>query len=638
MSNPRLFIIVILIMSCFILSVDKSEAKHIIVAYDISKSMYRLRNRTFMTEADLKRVNDYLTEMLFSKIAKQPRQASDDIIKPYDGEPFYKSGDLISCFQFATAINYKSQRQQGITRQDFDKLLPNPTNPSASFSGVDTFLGDAKVEIYTKLYQEGEETYWILVSDEDEDISIARHKNPAVKKVLAKIHDDYYESRVFEILVNQHVTIRVHKINPNGKGHTATEAVYIASIQNPTNPVKTIEVSKEITSGNFTSETLRIDTNNPEKGDFSLDVAQVTVVNPSGESIHTEDISLRDGAPPGDFKITLPGKDARNTNNKLEIRVKYTYKGNPKESPSFQLSYITTIDTVYVAFANSPTKPVEKIRFSKDKGKEKYVSPELVLNSECPDKNNFILENLGVHVLSKEGEEYHTDQIPLDSKKIGDAFTIELPLNVKELKQRGNQMVFNVQYQYNGEQRDLQAAATNYLLKEGTPTWPLWLILLIVAGIGCYFGGRWVYVQFVRGGPSPIIDIVLSRANASGTTRGNGEDFSLQEGDAVYFDQSEGGEYLFDVGCSGYFLNYMGKEISLFEDAFDETGRILNSGDTFALTPPDGNTVYVKLEFSSGFEYIEDEDDEFVDDEEFAPDTEEDDDDIASKRSKIISQ
>jgi len=504
MSKPILRLI-LLILFCFTFPVAKSDGKHIIIAYDISKSMYHLKN----PPSDLKRVNDYLTEMLFSEIPKHPKQTSDDIIKLYYGEPFYKVGDLISYFQFATDIEYKLQKLQGVTSPYFETLLPDPVDHRISFYGKDTFLGKAKVDIYTKLYQKGEETYWILVSDEDEDRSIALQKDPTVQKTLAKIDEDYDEPRVFEILVNKHVTIRVHKIIPHDK----------------------------------------------------------------------EDI------------------------------------------------------TIYVALADIPNKPVERIRFSKDKGGQRYVSPQLIVNSESPDKSDFILESLGVRVLSKNGAEVYTAQIPLDSKEIGDKFTIELPSNVDGLKRRGNQMELTLQCQHNGVRKDLQVAMTNYLLREGVPTWPFWLILFIALGISCYFGGRWVYAQFIRGGSGTTIDIVLSKASSSGAVRGDSKGFSLQEGDVIYFDRTEGGGNVFDVGCPGYFLDYMDKDILLHEDAFDETGRALNDGDTFALTHPDGNTIHVKLEFSAGFEEY----DEFVDDEEFVSNIEEGDG-VSSKRRRIIGR
>ena len=425
MSKPRLSIVIFLLLCCLTFPIPKSEAKHLIIVYDISKSMYRLKNRTFMTASDLKRVNDYLTAMLFAEIPRYPKQASDAIIKPYDGEPFYQAGDLLSLFQFATEIKYKLQKRPAITSQDFKKLLPNPMNLRASFYGMDTFLGEAKVEIYTKLYQEGEETYWILVSDEDEDISIARQKNPEVKRKLAKIHEDYYEAQVFEILVNQHVTIRVHKITPRAKEETITQ-----------------------------------DT--------------------------------------------------------------------------------TTTDKIYVAFANTPNKPVDGIRFAKDKGGQKYISPKLVVSSEAPNKSDFILASLGVRVLSKNGAEFYTTRIPLDLKHIGDEFTIELPAHVKTLKRRGNQMELTVQYERDGAPKDLPPAVTNYLLRDGVPTWPFWVMLLVAVGFGCYLGGKWFFAQFIRGGSGTTIDIVLSRASSSGAIRENGKGFSLQEGDAVYFDRAAG--------------------------------------------------------------------------------------------------
>lgn len=152
----RSFVIsILLILAVTLLVSTLADAKHIIIAYDVSISMYRLRSQTFMTPSDFVRVNRYLADMLFEEFPQQKYSGNDEIIKryegPYVGKPLYQSGDLLSYIEFETARNYKLRKRQGISRQVFMRLLPNPNNLRSSFSGEDTFLGATKVEIYTQL-------------------------------------------------------------------------------------------------------------------------------------------------------------------------------------------------------------------------------------------------------------------------------------------------------------------------------------------------------------------------------------------------------------------------------------------------------------------------------------------------------
>lgn len=451
------------------------------------------------------------------------------------------------------------------------------------------------------------------MSDEDQDISIPQKKESDTQKALAEIDDAYNEPRVFEILVNHHVTIRVRRVVPEGPG----DAVFIATLQSPYNQVKEVQFSKSA-DGKFTSEMLRIDTNNREKGDFRLDTVRVFVVDKKNKplSIDVEPVQLKGGAPPRGFQIILP-EDSRiaNSEKRLEVSVEYRYRDTQKTSPSFQLSYITIIDTVYLALKKRPNQPIKDLAFSEDSNVRKFVSEQLIVESENTSKAEFQLNQLDIRILSKEGDELYLHPMSLVGFRIGEPFLIELPAKKEGLDWHGNQMNLTVDYQYNGVSKQLSIPAISYSLRRGFPTWIFVVLLLVVLGIAAYFLIRWL-IDWLPGRPLPESEttiIVLTRVSASGSPQSEPRYFTVRHGDIVSFEQGEEGEFSFDVGCESYLFCDNGR-IRFYQDDDDERGRSLSPPENLNLTNAQGDPVYVRFE-------VEEESTEEFDEGEFELDT-----------------
>ena len=82
-----------------------AAAKHIIVIYDVSGSMVKL-NKDYMKSKDIRRVNEYLTDLLFTNTSQSLRdKVNDSYIKECDaayvGKPLYQSGDTLTYAEYA---------------------------------------------------------------------------------------------------------------------------------------------------------------------------------------------------------------------------------------------------------------------------------------------------------------------------------------------------------------------------------------------------------------------------------------------------------------------------------------------------------------------------------------------------------
>ena len=193
-----------------------AAAKHIIVIYDVSGSMVRL-NKDYMKSKDIRRVNEYLTDLLFTNTSQSLRdKVNDSYIKEcnaaYVGKPLYQSGDVLTYAEYAEKQAAKLNRAQ-VSKSEFQRQLPNPAALNISFYGLVSYLLRAEVEVYDELYREADdETYWVFVTDGDIDNS--GKSDPGISSVLkrlAEIEDEFYSPMIFGVLVNNHVRVQVRK-------------------------------------------------------------------------------------------------------------------------------------------------------------------------------------------------------------------------------------------------------------------------------------------------------------------------------------------------------------------------------------------------------------------------------------------
>ena len=242
-KNVPQYTFTITVLLAFLICAPVVTAKHIIVIYDVSGSMIRLRTNgrvnTYMESEDIRRVNDYLTNLLFTDTAQPLRNREDSQIKlcepAYVGRPLYQSGDTLTYVDYADRRYEKIKRAQ-VRRDEFQQKLPDSINLVSSFHGKVSYLLRAEVEVYDELFNDADdETYWVFVTDGDIDNS--GKSDPGISSVLkrsAAIEDEYYAPMIFGILVNNHVRIQIRRLHKRGD----IDSIFIATPTNPKEPAR----------------------------------------------------------------------------------------------------------------------------------------------------------------------------------------------------------------------------------------------------------------------------------------------------------------------------------------------------------------------------------------------------------------
>jgi len=195
-------------------SISLLAQRHIVVHYDVSGSMYP-RNQLKMNDNDFERLNQYLLDLLYQDVKVQTR-APDSVTSEYTGEvrgPLLGDQDVLTLILVETDTKILLRRDKP-SRQDLEELLPKNKD---DFRGRDTYLKRAKVEMYRNLVREEELTFFILISDEDEDRSDYERRNAEVEAELLDYAKKFEELPVMALLVNNYVAIKVDRIGERGR-------------------------------------------------------------------------------------------------------------------------------------------------------------------------------------------------------------------------------------------------------------------------------------------------------------------------------------------------------------------------------------------------------------------------------------
>lgn len=579
------------------------DAKHIIVMYDISGSMRSLRINgtinTYMEPEDIRRLNNYLTDLLFTDTAQDLRDPNDSYIKKcelaYVSKPLYQSGDILTYATYARQRTTEISRGQ-VQRAEFRQRLPQ------QFPGQVSYLLRAQVEVYDELYRDADdETYWVFVTDGDVDNS--GKSDPGIAEVLkrlAEIEEEYYDPMIFGIFVNKHVRIQVRRIQKRDN----IDTIFIANSIKPKESVRTIQLSQD-EEGQFTSETLTIDTENSEKAKFKLNGVNIEIVDKYNKPLQvvTQDgttgllevppVPLYANLPPYDFRILLPAHpEIATSGNALKLEVVYNYEGVDKDPYLVPLMHYTAvIDSVYVANLKDPDRPAKQVtlQFSKD-----LYHGDLLIQSESPNKKAFRINQIRCELQYKDGQKLFDAPVSPTKVGLGESFRIEVP-KVNRLDWYGNKIVLDIDYEYENAAKsstlevpfELQGSTSGFLI------WiliPLGLILLAVVIFGLiHLGRKWL------AGPPIEYQIMLEEVDAEGVPLNERQSFPLTDRETVLFASDGDNGWHFDVGSPAVLRCRQG-EMLLYENAHAEEGRILTSGETLILTRDEGDEVRVRFE------------------------------------------
>ena len=606
--NISRYALIVSVFLIFILFSPMAAAKHIIVIYDVSGSMVRLkvdgRVNTYMESEDIWRVNEYLTDLLFTNTSQALRdKVNDSYIKECDaayvGKPLYQSGDILTYAEYAKQRTTKINRAQ-VSKSEFQRQLPDPMTLKTSFYGMVSYLLRAEVEVYDELYRDADdETYWVFVTDGDIDNS--GKSDPGISlvlKQLAEIEDEFYSPRIYGVFVNNHVKIEVRRLQKRGD----IDSIFIATPTKPKEPVQAIQLSPD-EEGKFFSETLTIDTENSEKTKFNLDKVNVEItdrdnkplqiMNPDNTTgmLIINPIELHGAPPPHEFHISLPAnREIAAPDNMIKLEVTYSFKGDDKVFAAPRMNYTAEIKIIYVARPNDPERPVKELRllFSDDE-----YSESLTIQTESLKRGAFRIDQIRGHIQYKDSRKLCDVVVPEKTKRIGEPFSVEVPKQDR-LDWYGNKVVLEIDYKYEKEKLS-KTIKIPYKLEGGGTGFPRWLLWVFLIPVLCVL----VFLLVRRLMPDPIVhSITLTEVSEAGTPLRETAPFTLENKQSLEFGPRGSNELRFDVG-SAAFLYCDKKNLWLFADDDDAEDRILDLPETLTLRrSEDDDEVHVRCEIA----------------------------------------
>lgn len=596
-----LFISALLISTLF---PSIAAAKHIIVIYDVSGSMVSLkagtRINTFMESEDIRRVNQYLTDILFINTAQPLRDIDDSYIKECDpgyvGKPLYEKGDVLTYAEYAKQRVTKLNRA-AVGLAEFQRQLPNPTTLKTAFYGMVSYLLRAEVEVYDALHNEADDdTYWVFVTDGDIDNS--GKSDPGISQVLkrhAEIEDEFYSPMIFGMLVNNHVRIQIRRLQKGSDINT----IFFATPTKPGQSLRDIQLTPD-NEGKFISETLTLKTHNSEKPKFKLNSIDVEVVDKFNKPVQvgTEDgklgvievppVLLHGNPPPAEFRIPFPAhKEIAAPGNALKLEVLYSFNNQDKIYSPQPIQYAAVIDSIYLANMSTPEQQAKELRLEFADGV--YLA-NLIVGTESYDKGKFRIDQLQCYVTYKDGRKLCDATVPIINR-LGEYFSVEVPKQ-DHLDWFGNKMVFEINYKYNNQSKSTTIEIPYKLIGGRFPAWLLWVFLVPILGVVIFLLIR----QFI---PQPIVhSILLTEVSEADTPLGGEVYFTLEDDVILEFGPRGPEDLQFDVGSDGY-LHTDKKTLRLFLNEDDAEGVILNLPETLTLNRSEGDdTVRVRCEMA----------------------------------------
>lgn len=591
LQNRLIFITVFIFILCTPII---AAAKHIIVIYDVSGSMVSLsiggKTNVYMESKDMRRVNEYLTNLLFTNTSQDLRDtANDTYIKECDaalvGRPLYQSGDILTYVEYAKTGDTQINREQ-VSKNNFQQKLPNPMALKRSFYGMVSYLLRAEVEVYDDLYRETDgETYWVFVTDGDIDHS--GRNDPEIADVLrrlAVIEDEFYDPMIFGVFVNNHVRIEVRRLQKRGN----IDSIFIATPTKPKEAVQKIQLSRN-EKDEFFSETLLINTENSEAAKFKLNNVNVEIVDRNNRPLqimnednvsgilNVDSVELHGRPPPHEFRLLLPDhREIAASGNKMKLEVAYSFNGDDKVFSAPLMNYTAAIKSIYVARpanTDSPAKMLE-LQFADDK-----YSESLTIQTESPNVESFQIEQIRCQVQYRDTRKLCDVTVPKVIERLGEPFTIEVPKQGR-LDWYGNKVVLEIDYKYENETLNTTIEIPYELTGGGTgfPFWVLWVMLVPVLGVILFL----LISRILKRTPIEH-HITLTQVNEGGTPLGEKTHFRLENETILEFGPEGPEELRFDVSSDAY-IYCTKKNLILFENPDDEEEHILDLPETLTLS------------------------------------------------------
>ncbi len=588
-------IFVVIVFLILMLFLPAAYAKHIIVVYDVSGSM--ISDESGMEPGDIRRVNDYLTGLLFTEVSQALRDNNDTYIEECEaafvGKPLYQSGDVLTYVEYAKHGNIKVNRSR-VSRAEFQRQLP-----ISDFPGMVSYLLSAEVEVYDELYRkDDDETYWIFVTDgnnswrNDPDIATVLKRHAAIEK-------EFYSPLTLSLFVNNYVKIEVRRLQKRDD----IKSIFISTPIKPKEPVRKIQLSRNM-EGQFFSETLTIDTENSVKTKFKLNSVGVEVVDRHNRPlpIGTEDnglgvlevpsILLNENSPPYEFQILFSAHpELAAPGNVLKLEVLYNYNGRDEVYSAPLINYTAVIDSIYVATFEEPDHLVKELELVFSQGK---YNQALTIQSESPNIDAFQIDEIRCQIQDRYAGKLCDATVPQTIKRLGESFNLEVPKE-NRLDWYGNKIVFEIDYQYEGDTKSTTIQMSFKVRGGGTgfPMWLLWVLIAIpLVGLVLLLIHQ---IKPIMVRSLPVYHVGLTEVSEGGTELGETKYIIFKDQVTLEFGARGSNESRFDVGSEA-FLYCDKKNIILFSDADDDEGQILDLPETITLSRDEGGEVRVRCE------------------------------------------
>lgn len=536
-------------------------AKHIIVIYDVSGSMVSLKmggsTKAYMESKDIRRVNEYLTNLLFTNTSQSLRDNNDSIIKECDaayvGKSLYQSGDILTYAEYAKQRSTKLNRTR-VSENEFEQHLPDPMNLKNSFYGLVSYLLRAEVEVYDVLYNDADgDTYWVFVTDGDIDNS--GKSDPGISEVLkrhAEIEDEFHSPMISGVLVNNHVRVQVRKLQKSD----VIDSIFLATPTKPGKPVQEVQFTRD-NKEEFISETLTVETHNSDKSKFKLNTVNVEIVDKFNRPlqivqdnqfsvVEVPSVPLDENPPPSQFRISFPAhREIAAPGNALKLEVTYNFNGKGKIHSPQPIKYAAVIDSIYASSLDSPEQQAKELNLDFS---ENTYRANLVIQSESHDKQAFKIDQLRCHIQYKDERKLCDATVLKEIERLGEPFSIEVPKHDR-LDWYGNKIVLEISYKYDQKAKSETLKIPYKLIGGGSgfPMWLLWVFLIPVLGISLFL--------IIKGLKPKSVEhqIKLTIENAiNGLMSNDDGPFTLTDKNSLAFAENDAHELHFDVGCPDF--------------------------------------------------------------------------------------
>lgn len=212
--------------------------RHIIIGFDTSSSMGSKDRK-----GAVQRLPQLLKEILYSRIPRDIRspdkgfpQINENSDLDFNSQ-LYRSGDIMTFFTFDSQNRYLFARKTNfIPLESFETIIPR------SYPGKWSLLRCAEAEAFQNFQLQDEETFFIRITDEEEDLDIQEkeiYRDCVGRKIVYEA--DHFMKPKYVVLVGGKIFLTIYKI----EGHVGPYPFFLVDSPTGDKMVQSIVFTKE---------------------------------------------------------------------------------------------------------------------------------------------------------------------------------------------------------------------------------------------------------------------------------------------------------------------------------------------------------------------------------------------------------